>query len=455
MRTLYIIILLLFSCNTFAQLPYHKLDFCNKIATDSFATSIYFESGSYNLSTENKKSIDSILSLVKKQKAYIYRISFYGYADTVGEIDENKTLSQKRVLAAIDYYNTNKVIRKLCVGISEYSKPFFTLADSLIDTLKLYTYKYYGEQNVYDDNFIANRRVDILVHLIPKYGPGCGGVYGYCEAPKQDTSIYIDKIKIELPKGIYSHWSKGNFTCDYSDSFHVAIKSQFYKKRISRGNNFEFNICRLIEIHFTPHQFYNISEPNNYYHPYSTISLKIPLTYCEAMSKVRLYSYHKNGEHDDSIELQELKIFNLPKNIIEQQKIIVEDGISYIYASVNIKDMDSLVLISEKRTRQKILYRKLIFKGNKKLNLFVLDDCSLLPLDNTPKKFLFFKHTEGYVTDNERFIYIQSDTPYQYWKLSISKMKKRWGNYVLTKKQLKKIIEKKPITIYPETFTVN
>ena len=71
-------------------------------AQETTTLSVYYNSNSYNLSTHQKKSIDSLLN-----KYAFESINLVGYADTVGNIKANLKISNQRASGIKNYIKSN------------------------------------------------------------------------------------------------------------------------------------------------------------------------------------------------------------------------------------------------------------------------------------------------------------------------------------------------------------
>lgn len=427
--------------------------FCDTGTTKSttFSASVYFESGKYELNNKSKETIDSLVNLVQQIKARHYGLSIIGFSDTVGDSTLNFILSNKRVEAVAQYYNNKPVIRKLCVGFWDMRitgfNNFFTLEDKLIDTIKITHKASVGENQRNNDSTIKNRRVSIQFEILSSFPRQCRlfCCKGY---PENDTTINAKDLIITIPKYALS------FFCQ-SSPIDTTIPIRFYSKTDFLDNKeianpiTQHKACRFIQMTFEPNQaFYRKLTYLEFNSPVA-IDVKIPLTFCEAQSNVRLYHFHTRNSND--IELNEI-LYNSLRNLSNTeaipQKIITQNDTNYLVATVPILETDSLILAYPYTEPKKDIYRQLVFRGKTKIEPYIVNGCALTAIDAEPSTtFFFFNRSKTSISSKQRVVYLKSDETDKFWPVKLSQFKKRGTRYILTKKELKRIKQGKSVVI--------
>ena len=115
----------------------------NSTAQEIYSINIYFETSSFNIRTEQQKSLDSFYHLISKKEG-IFRWSIIGHTDNVGSASFNDSLSNKRSLSVYQYTITKGILpTDLFIEGKGYTSPIAS--------------------NKTEDGKAKNRRVEIVV----------------------------------------------------------------------------------------------------------------------------------------------------------------------------------------------------------------------------------------------------------------------------------------------------
>lgn len=393
-----------------------------------------------------------MVSVVKQIKASHYGLTIVGFSDTVGDSTANFILSNKRVEALANYYNNKPVIRKLCIGFWDMRETgfynFFTLNDGLIDTIKILNKTSAGENQRNNDSTIKNRRVSIQFEILPPslfYPCLFFDCKGY---PENDTTINAKDLIITIPQHALSFFCNSS-PIDTTIPIRFYSNTEFLDNKVISNPIIQYKACRFIQMTFEPNQALYRREKNQEYNSPVAIDVKIPLTFCEAQSNVRLYHYRTRNSND--IELKEIfhnSLGSLSSKEAIPQKIITQNDTSYLIATVPILETDSLVLAYPYSEPKKSIYKQLVFRGKTKIEPYIVDGCELVAIDAKPSTtFFFFNNTNTSISSKHRVVYLKSTEVDKYWPVKLSQFKKRGSRYILTKKELKRIKQDNPIIL--------
>jgi DNA-binding XRE family transcriptional regulator len=436
MLQIYGLLVLFFVSLTGYCQPY--IYFCNTVKHKEFTASVFFESGEFKLTQQSSKTLDSLKRLLENEKAGAYDLELVGFADSVGDDSANRILSQNRVNEVAKYYETYPVIRKICLCFHNHCK----VCDhtwTKIDTIRYSNRNFRGENFQTNDSSVKNRRVDIVFALNTERARGyCVPIHVYI--PETDTTIAKNNIKIYIPQGtLYSttfYSPSLEIDTSISQNFSVYIDNLYFNNNTSTLNSNNYNVCRFLKLIFDPdeaRQCQNIDAEWGYIIRRKNIQVKIPLTHCEVVNKVRLYSY------TDSV---------VRFKLLEKQEILTQNDTTYLVATIPILETDSLVLAYPYTEPKKDIYRQLVFRGKTKIEPYIVNGCELTAINAEPSTtFFFFNRSKTSISSTQRVVYLKSSEADKYWPVKLSQFKKRGTRYILTKKELKRIKQGKLIVI--------